>query len=396
MSKVFFGWLFLHTFKYFNYISYDPTLGGQIGQILDLIVIGSILLNNKINNTWYLGDFVLFFLTVPILAFFPAYFDRGQSFLSSLQGVLDLTKILIYYYLYKFEIKERLVLNFLMAFVVIRFSITAFQQWNSSDFFFVGPGRASKGEFGTGVEIRGGVYRFMLDGEYFSPLVFFYAAQKLLEKFRWKLLLILLISLGGIFLDQTRQSWSAIIVIFLFFIFPKLNVWSKLLLIFLFFISETHEYIDLLFGNSSATSEEFNTDNVRWLAAYFFLFEYWNGNLSLFFGNGLAHKSSYFLEIASMQERDGFYRVDIGIVGYFNQYGIYGLIVLSTFFAYVYRKYWKFLDLYIKLFALYSIFLLPTFIGLTGSGQYWLFLGMLLFLIDCSIKRNASAFRMRK
>lgn len=396
MSKVFFAWSFLHSFKYFNYIYYDPTFGGQITQIIDFIILISFLLNNKINRNWYTGDFILLFLSVPILSILPAYLNKGQPVLSSVQGVLDLTKILIYFYLYKFEIKERLVLNLLIAFVVIRFSITVLQQWYNSDFLFVGPGRA-RGEFGDEIELRGGVYRFLLDGEFISPLVFFYAIQKLLEKFRWKLFVILLISLGGIFLDQTRQTWSAIIVIFLFFVFPKLNFWSRVVLISLIFFSLAYDYGNLIFGDMSTnTVDEFNSDNVRWLAAYFFLFNYWNGNLTLILGNGLAHKSSYFREIVSLQEQDGLYRVDIGIIGYFNQYGIYGLIVLLTFFIYIYRKYWKLLDLYIKLYALYCVVILPTFVGLTGSGQYWLFMGVLFFLIDSSLNRNASAFELRK
>ena len=78
------------------------------------------------------------------------------------------------------------------------------------------------------------------------------------------------------------------------------------------------------------------SDYIRVQAAEFFLFEFSPNWVTAIFGNGIPYwnMSDYGIYINMLQTKYGFYLEDVGIIGYYAQIGIFG--VLSFILIWVY------------------------------------------------------------
>lgn len=386
----FFLLIFLHSFHYLDITSYDLKIGGWIDQILCLLLI--VFINLKvvsIRNT-YSSNYVLAFLFVPMLSIIPCSLERGQPVFDSLHAFLFYTVIFIYFYLFKYGFKAEPIIRFILFIAIIRILIIVIQQFTYPHYLFVGLGRIVIGELSNEVEIRSGIYRYLLSDTFLTMILIFYSWQKLLENITYKRIILLCIGLIGLYLDQSRQFIASTIGVLLISPFlankEKNRIYSVLfVLVFIFLI---YLNFSTLFSDLSEKTTELDNDYIRFLSVDFYLNKYWSGPFTVLFGNGLpAYDSVYANEIAN-NEINGMYRVDIGIVGGLNQYGIATILTFLLYYFSVIRKHWSKIDLYLRMFLISVFFNLVFIFPLIMPPFYWIFWGVLMFLIDKSISKT--------
>lgn len=396
---IFFLLIFLHSFHYLDYKKFDPTIGGWVHQILCVLLIGLILINKiRIRNA-YSKNFVLAFLFVPMLSILPAAIERDQPIISSLHAFLFFTVIFIYFFLYKYRISEKLVIKFILFLAVIRIIITIYQQYTYPSYWFVPPGRSILGSNADEVEIRSGIYRFLISDTFLTMILIFYSWQKLLIKISFKYITMLVFGLIGLYLDQSRQFIASTLGILA--ISPMLNNKSKgkiypIILVATVFVLIFINF-QVLFSDLSDITTDIDKDYTRITAYDFYLNNYWKGPITVLFGNGLpAYHSNYEIQIGRIQDFDKLFRVDIGIVGGLNQYGIATIVTFISFYVFLFRKYWKKIDLYLRMFLISALFNILLIFPLIMAPYYWIFWGVIMFLIDKSINKNIKAENLYK
>jgi hypothetical protein len=262
---------------------------------------------------------------------------------------------------------------------------------------------------GRPIEIRNGIYRFMITDYIIALFSLFIVWQNCLKKniaLRERLIfiLILLMIFIGIYYNQTRQIMIAT-VIAIFVNIPYLfknrrvlsmNLFFALILGFALIIIY---YSDLLFGELIDLTEDHieDTDYVRYKAISFFTFDYWNHWINVIFGNGWHISSSpygedymYYHDIMLLS------RGDVGIIGIFNAYGLIFIFAYIGYLFLMMRKLWGFLEYYQKLFFISSLIMVftvvPFYNGHWGTCYYILY-SIYFYLIDVTVLSRKSKIK---
>lgn len=221
---------------------------------------------------------------------------------------------------------------------------------------------------------RRGTIRFVFPAAGIFFLMSFMAFTKLTEGIRPKWLYLIL-SFLGIFLpiiQVTRQFIAAAILLFSYNLIKNIS-WGKRVLLILVIGFGTYFFLnsdlDLVRGLLDQTKSDLGdgSDYIRVQAAEFFLFEFSPNWVTAIFGNGIPYwnMSDYGIYISLLQDKHGFFLEDVGIIGYYAQIGIFG--VLSFILIWIYSFYYSLPNRYSYL-KYYLWFLLLT--GLTWYSIY--------------------------
>jgi hypothetical protein len=386
MKLGFFVLLFFHAFRFLDFRFLDPTIVGQTQQLLNFLVLVIVLSRYNSTSYGFSKSSVVLFMLIPIFSGLPAYFNRGQSFVLSLQSILHYSTILIYFYLHQFQIKIKTLLDFIMVVSILRVVILIIQQFSFPSYLFIYSGRDLFGADGTEIEVRSGIYRYLISDSFLNVFSLFYAYNALLNKYTYRSLFILIISIIGLYLDQTRQLLFVVGVILMISLFFNLKSGYKLIFCLCLVIVYYSGIYDFLFNDlNEQTKEEAHSENYRFLAAQFYFFNYWNGYLTYIFGNGIPNmKSTYGAELANIIASDKVYRVDIGVIGGLNQFGIFGVISFLSYYLRIFWLKWSHLELYLKMFVLSTLLNIFLIFPLIMPSHYNFFLGVFMYLIDKS------------
>ncbi len=124
------------------------------------------------------------------------------------------------------------------------------------------------------------------------------------------------------------------------------------------------------------------------LSAKFYLYEYWPHWTTMLTGNGLPHiASAYGREMDLIIQYFRFFRSDVGIVGAFNKFGIfYVIIVFGLIIKCLKIKIHNNEDKYLKLFFFNALFLIITNESFSNE-RVIPFYCFILYLIDKSIEK---------
>src|SRR5690606_31568872 len=97
-----------------------------------------------------------------------------------------------------------------------------------------------------------------------------------------------------------------------------------------------------------------NDDYIRFLSADYYLNEYWPHWSTKLLGNGRAHGLSEYGEEMALLTDLGFHRSDVGIIGTYNEFGIFYIINIAMFYFFgLFAKIREKKDKYLKIFFLY-------------------------------------------
>lgn len=391
------GWIYLHTLHYFDFTLYDPTLGGQIDKLICIILI-LYLITHQIHTKYaYSKNWVAGFLWVPMLSFISCWLEHGQDPIQSFWAYFPLFVLLLYFVFHVKKIESDKIINLLTLFAVVRTTILLIQQFTYPNYYFAfRPEVVMDNGLVREIEIRSGILRYYISDTYLSMFLVFYWGQKIFENFKWKYFLLFAWGVFGLWLDQTRQfmfvTFGTFIIVMLFSRNKKINKISIYTAIIISLIIIGLNF-DNLFGElASKTNDEITKDNIRYIAYTYFFYEYWGGPLSVFLGNGIAGTSQYGKEIAYLTNEMHLYRADVGIVGFFNQYGIVSVFYFLMFYILFVRKNWKYMDAYIKMFLLSILLNLPLVVFFVNNLNWYTYMAFMMYLTDISIKKNKQLY----
>lgn len=387
--------VFLVTLNFFSYRDLNITFMGQMIQLLSCSMFIYALTHfsqiRKTSNQYSSLNYVICFCLYPLLTSIVCYIYHEQSFMLSFQTLLAHWFLLIYFFLVINKISSKSIVNLIIVFAIIRTGLTLIEQFTYPNVPFAFRMSGFDDNFGKymDVEIRSGFYRYLISDAYFLPLfAVFYSFMQLVKEISWKFLLIFLISILGIYMDQTRQIIFSMIICLCLYPFLNLNR-RQIKYIFILGIIGIVIYsnMDLLFGETiSKTQNEVSDDNIRVLS-YAYYFSNTGDFITSLLGNGLAStKSSYGQEIAKL-ENWGYFRCDIGIVGALHMLGYVFILLFILYYVFVILRNWKKIDAYLRLYLLSILVNIPLIFPLYNATLpcFECFMGILFYLVDRSI-----------
>lgn len=381
--------LLLFMTNIFSIKGYDtPIYKNATIVVLALLALYTFLCLGKLKNEHIrLRKFVWGLILIPFLGFIPAYILHGQGIAMSIISAHIHVGYFIFFFLFLTKIREQEVLKIFCLFGVCWSIIEILQQFTYPIYWF-----GTRYEtYDRDIEIRNGIYRFMVYGVNFGLILLFYSFEKFISLKRKLYLAGILIALIGVYLLATRQIivMSVICLFIGLFIMKKIHIGS---LVFLgIFSTIVYLKADMLFGDFVEMTKEVDEDYIRFLAYDFYGVTYNKGSILAFLlGNGTPKSpSKYFQEITNYQEYYGLYRDDVGLIGIYSLYGIIYVIMIIWFYWYVFRNR-KYLSPYLQMYVLYmagtSVMLLHFGAHLTTivTGSF------ILYLIEKNIARNKS------
>ncbi len=399
-NTVKFAFVALVTLVSINLWSFKAVDGG-IFQILEILVLAGLTLvavtNSRIlfKRDIFFKNNVHLFLWIPLLSVFGAYIYHDQPFNLSLLLLRTNFYWLLYFTLHAFEISKKQVIQLLLAVGGVWMFLTIAQQFTYPTYYFY-----SRGEDNQSI-YRAGVYRYMLSGRQYGLFFLLYFFYKYLTTSKIKNLLFVFCGLAGFYYYGTRQFalGAAACMLVAVLLLRGAAKWKYLLLLTVV-IMLALPFIDLLFGSYiEMTNRQLEyDDDIRLRAANFFLYDYWPHWGAKILGNGRPHEAvAYGREMDYINNVLRYFRSDVGIIGAYNQFGIF--YVLNIIFFNIKGLRVKFLskeDKYLKLFFYSSLFVLITNQSYaTESGIP--FFCLTLYLLDISIleqKRNKANLRV--
>lgn len=394
------AFIYLHSLHYFDYVNYNPTVGGWINKVIGIFCLILFLIYKYPKKECPSKSYVAGFIFIPMLSFIPCYFEHGQGFATSFRAYLPLFVLFLYYYFHKNHFKASTLINLITVFAVLRTIILITQQFTYPNYLFAfrPEGYDEMGLYHE-IEVRSGIYRYYISDSYLSQFLIFYYFQKLTEKFTLKKLILFALGLVGLYLDQTRQfmTTTACAIILIAMLSSKYRHKNFAAFLILLVGIAIYFNFDTLFGSLlEQTSEDLTKDNIRLLSYNFFFNEYWGGSLSYVFGNGNPGQSAYGKEIGSIATDLHFFRGDVGIVGFLNQYGIVSVLYFILFYAFFLRKNWKYLDMHLKMFFCATFLNLPLVVFFVNNLNWYAFWAFMMYLLDESIVRNKFRYQLAK
>jgi hypothetical protein len=343
----------LWSFKGIPDIIYD---GAEILLLFLLLLIVLLNYNALRNNKLLFGTNVWLFIAIPIVSSIAAAFFHDQSLFLSLAILRTNFVWLLYFVLHIFNIPVKKIIHLLLFIGVVWILITIVQQYTYPTYYFY-----TRSDDGDTEFIRAGIYRFMIDPYQYGLFVLFFFFWKLLAKWKFVNLAFVALALAGLYFFATRQILVGAVLCMI------LAVWMQSgrarlysFVAFIFMASIGLLFQNELFGEYiQMTQAQLSTkDDIRLLAADFFLYDYWPHWITVITGNGLEHfNSSYGKELSFLSSNYGLYRSDVGIIGALNTYGI--IYVLNIFWLMIRSIRVRLMpqERYLKLFFWFSMIL---------------------------------------
>jgi len=337
--------------------------------------------NNDITEKLFQTN-VRLLIWLPILSSFGAFLFHDQSFTLSLLILRTNFFWLLYFVLHLFNISPKKIIQLILFVGFVWIFLTVIQQFTYPAYFFSNRNEEDNYDF-----YRAGVYRFMIDQHQYGLFVILYYYNRFLKKRTFKPLIPVLLGLVGYYYYSGRQyALAAVACLFLATLTTKgtFKVYATCALaaiaagLFLFKDVLFADYVEM-------TNEQLNSDDdVRLVAAKFFLFDYWPHWITTIIGNGYEnYKSSYGKEMLYINQVKLLFRSDIGIIGMFNMFGIFYVInVLWLNFKGLSNKYYSSNTSYLKYVFIYSLLLLPLSEGYSVPSGAVPFFCFIFYLAD--------------
>lgn len=386
---------------FFSLFSYKGIEEDWLTPIRFLLLCSFLVISSRHKSWKYadanFGKYIMLFMALPFLSMFMEYVYNGQSFLSSFPLYKNFLLWSFYFVLHELKVSQKVVIHVLTVLACIWCMIELVQQFSYPHYWFYtrGNGVDANGN-ATYIEIRSGIYRFMVEGYQFAMIMLFYYFQRFYNKPQVKYLFLMMVMLLGLYLYMTRQIlFASLCSIVLLLIFAKNKTrWNKQVTLFtavailvLFLLS------NIILGDEliSSTKDQLNSldDDIRYYSFIYFLFQ-WQDVWCFLFGNGLPVIGTNYYEQLQEYSNWGLYLVDVGLVGELQKYGILYILVFISFivyfFKYIIRKNQFYLNAYFLSTIMMSIMIFPYRIG-----EEFIFYSLFLYLCDLSYKEESKA-----
>lgn len=335
--------LCLFTTQCFMYKDWNPTTAGQLSHFIYGGILLAVFVDGRRYTKLMFGrDFRLIYL-FSFLSLVSLILIYGESITKFYQIILPWSIFLLYFFFWKYQFKEKILINTILGLGFVTFIIQIIQLcFPSLSLFGV--------HDVDNLEVRNGILRFRLDFLfYFSIFGVMYYWERFVYGFKYKYLTLFLLFFSSLYLYLSRQLLFVVIVTIMFSPILSMKKSKKTILIIssVIFIFILFYNISALFGEFIMKTEtELNDDNIRYIGAQFFLEKSLNTPFTFIFGNGVPQIEAFWKENYSL------YTSDVGIIGQLFNYGIIRIVI---FFVIVYRllvRHASALPLYLKMFIL--------------------------------------------
>lgn len=369
---------FLVANYFFNYVPFKEKMG-TFSSLVYIANFGFLFIGkNKIpylkSNKKIIISMMMFFCISSL----SCYIYRGQGTYATFRALLPYLSIpSLYFVLHKFPISKTSLIKIFIYLALLYVGICIYQQFFAGSYLFGAR---------PGSEIRMGLNRYCISGDRlcFIPLFYFF--------YRWSVtkntinLIWCSIFLLGIFFQLERMLLFGVLfgVVYFLVINKKLSIsqWIIIGLLFWGLLSFlTNESLEGNFLENMESNTEKGEDDIRIMSILYYINEFQVGLGTVLFGNGIEFgKSSYGQMIERAQDL-GFYRVDIGIFGEFNTFGL--LYVIFMLYVLVYFCIFKRKSISPIYTSIFAIMLSSYVLNGTVDMPYRLMLWpILLYLID--------------
>lgn len=346
------------------------------------------------------SGYVELMMWLPCFSMINAYQYHNQSFVHSFVSLSSVFILAVYFLLHKWRVKEGTLLKAFLCISLIILAIQVIQQFTYPDVLF--GVKTDEELLQTGgteyAAMRNGLWRFRMHfNGYFTTPILFAVWVWMRKKFSAKLLLLDSMFLVSIYLTLTRQVMFACIMTLFFSAFMgKKKINYTAIFMGVAFILGLYIYYDVLFSSlADQTKEESTNDNIRIVAATYFMEESLKTPLTLLFGYGRASIHSDFYLYQLRLTNMGLYTCDVGFIGQIFEFGLPYVIVCYLLLHRVYFRFKKQIPTYIRMFALYSAAMSPMIFSFFGTYAI-LTWAILLYVCDLHINKSPLALKTTK
>jgi hypothetical protein len=327
---------------------------------------------------------VWLFVFLPLLSAIGAAIFHDQSLGLSLLILRVVFFWLFYFVLHIFDTRPATLIS-LMVFVGFVWGlVTIVQQFTYPTYYFYNRQDSEETYYSI---YRAGVYRFMIYGYHYGIFFLLYFFYKYLSSSNLKHLFYALFGMVAIYEYGTRQIMVASFLCMMLTVFMtngkaqrKVVGFMAIGIVVAFFTAEyfIQQYVEL------AKDQWQYGEDVREVSASFFLFQYWPHWTAVVIGNGPDHELSSYGAEMGLYRKMHVYRVDVGIIGALNTYGILHVLnIIWVNLKSLRKRYYSRSTNHLLLVVLCTIFMLifsEFYVSKVGIPFYCL----LFYLIDKS------------
>lgn len=315
----------LSSVSFFN-IAFLPEDFIKILQIGAIGLIGIIILFQLIYWKINLGNMsfsipIILIFTGVFLSMWMAYSAHDQGFLISLWAQHFMYFFLFYFVLHILQLPTK-TLETILLYGGIIYAL----------FYIIQYLAYPKEIFDVRQSLERGTIRIFLPGLAIMNLAYFIALTRIIYNNAFKYIPYIFLFLSIYILTGTRSIIAGPAIVTLVVLVFSNKIKSRSLIIFFIFLAIGSIYVmfqDIINDLVSLSTEQssYNTDNIRFQSAQFFLTDFFPNKAAYITGNGVGHQASPFgRAILSYKLHYDYYQADIGFIGEYTKYGAFFLL----------------------------------------------------------------------
>lgn len=385
------GFIFLvilSAIEFWSFRAFDEKKYEMLKLGISLVLVVFVLFNlNVFSRKLFFKQDVLILFLLPVLSVIGAGIFHDQSMKLSFWMYRAFLFWLFYFVLHILDVPPQRIIHMLLFVGAVWVFLTAIQQFTYPNYYFY-----TRDDKGDQEILRAGIYRYFVSGQGYGLFFLLYSFYTYLTKKKTFYLAFVFFALVGFYYTGTRQAMVAAAgcMFLATFLLEGAAKWKYI------FVFVAGFFLVALFGAFLFTeivemtqNEVDNDDYVRYLAADFFLNDYWPHWGAKLLGNGPAHiDTAYGQEMEYLKKAIGLYRSDVGIIGAYNELGAFFVIaIVVTCVRAIFMKIKRPEGRYLKLFFFNALSLLILNQAFTSSGGM-VFYSILFFLADKAMQKE--------
>jgi len=360
-------------------------LGNDVLKLIELGGIGLIFLIIILQGIYSQGEgFKLTFkweVTLIIISVFLSMFMAYSAHNQGLQTTLIAQRFMYFYFFY-FALHLIKISDYDLEKIIIYLAIVYVI------FYLIQFIAYPRILFNVRISESRGTIRIFQSGLSYLILGYFIILTKIFEKQTTGRIALLLLFFSIFILMATRQLIFSMLFLTLLYILLSKRVKSRILVITLSaaalvpVIAIFQDIFSSILNLSQEQSVGFEED-IRILAATFFITDFFPNNLAYFTGNGAdSSNSGYGIMVQMYRDVFSFYQSDVGIIGDYSKFGCIFLIAVISVIYKVLRGNFSEDIIYIKYFFYTVILTAFTGAGHFGDANSIITICILLYIID--------------
>ena len=270
-----------------------------------------------------------------IISLFMAQISWGQSLSNSIKSTIPVSLWIFFFFLLKYKVEVKKIEWIILGYGLLYILLYYYQYRHSPNVIFGG-----EEEY---IDQDRGVLRILFPGGGIFILMSFMGLNKFTSGARPRLfwLGIALTGLVITVLQVTRQAIFAVFIIYLFHLLRDLNIFKKAIVLIAFGAAiwiikdSSNPIIQGIVEAQTRDNQEGRKNNIRYVAATYFLNDFAPNKGSQWLGNGVPYalSSGYAILLDRLAEMYGFYLADVGLVGFYVMFGVLAVIAYLIIWA---------------------------------------------------------------